>query len=103
DGLAALERRFPTPSEPAWLTTAVPTIVSGGTAHNRLPEKIVLTLDVRYIPEERPDEIIAALQECFPGSEVGLAQRPFPPLATDPDDAGVRRLAECVAAVTGQP
>ncbi|MBK9711094.1 MAG: M20/M25/M40 family metallo-hydrolase [Kouleothrix sp.] len=103
DALVALERRYPTPDEAAWLTTAVPTIVSGGSAHNRLPEQIVLTLDVRHIPEERPEDVVAALQECFTGGEVRLVLPPFPPLATDPDDAGVRRLAECAAAVTGQP
>jgi succinyl-diaminopimelate desuccinylase len=103
DGLVALEQRYSTPGGPVWLTTVVPTIVSGGTAPNRTPEKVDLTLDVRYIPEERPADIIAALQECFSGGEVRLVQRPFPPLATDPGDAGVRRLAECVAAATGQP
>jgi succinyl-diaminopimelate desuccinylase len=103
DGLTALERRFPTPREPAWITTAVPTIVEGGAAHNRLPEKVVLTLDVRHIPDERPEQILAALQECFAGGEVRLVLPPFPPLATDPDDAQVRRLAESVAAVTGRP
>jgi succinyl-diaminopimelate desuccinylase len=102
DGLAALERRYPTPDEPAWITTAVPTIVEGGSSHNRLPEKVTLTLDVRYVPEEQPEEVLAALRECFPGGEVRAVLPPFTPLATNPDDADVRRLAECVAAVTGR-
>jgi succinyl-diaminopimelate desuccinylase len=103
DSLVALERRYPTPDKPAWMTTAVPTIVEGGTTHNRLPEKITLTLDVRHIPEERPEDILAALQECFRGGEVRLVLPAFPPLATDPEDASVRRLAEHVAAVMGRP
>ncbi|HEX9372258.1 MAG TPA: M20/M25/M40 family metallo-hydrolase [Roseiflexaceae bacterium] len=101
DGLVALERRFPTPGAAAWVTTAVPTIVQGGTTPNRLPEKILLTLDVRHIPDERPEDVVAALRECFHGAETRLVQPPFPPLATSPDDLGVRRLAECTAAATG--
>jgi succinyl-diaminopimelate desuccinylase len=103
DGLVALERRYPTPDEAAWVTTAVPTILEGGSAHNRLPEKIVLTLDVRHIPEEAPEQIVAALRECFPGGQVQLRLPPFPPLATDPADPAVRRLAASVEAATNQP
>lgn len=101
DGLVALERRYPTPDEAAWITTVVPTIVSGGEAGNRLPERAVLTLDIRYIPEEQPDAVLAALRECFPGGEVRLL-RSGSPLATDPHDGQVQRLAGYVAAVTGQ-
>ena len=103
DGLVALERRFPTPGQAAWVTTAVPTILEGGSAHNRLPEKILLTLDVRHIPEESPDQVVAALRECFPGGQVHLKLPPFPPLTTDPADPAVRRLAASVEAVTGRP
>jgi succinyl-diaminopimelate desuccinylase len=102
DGLAALERRYPTPGESVWLTTAVPTIVAGGSAPNRLPDKVTLTLDVRYVPEDRPEEVLAALRECFPGGEVRPVLPPFPPLDTNPKEASVGRLAECVTAVTGQ-
>jgi succinyl-diaminopimelate desuccinylase len=102
EGLVRMERRYPTPDEAAWLTTVVPTIVRGGEADNRLPESVILQLDIRHIPEERPEDIIAVLQACYPRGEVRLLRRGSP-LATDPQDADVRRLAECVAAVTGQP
>ncbi len=48
EGLAAMERRFPTPDEAAWVTTVVPTVVQGGEAGNRLPEAI--TMDARHPP-----------------------------------------------------
>ncbi len=102
EGLAAMERRYPTPDEDTWITTVVPTIVSGGEVGNRLPESVVLTLDIRHLPEERPEQIVAALQDCYPGGEVRLI-RTGSPLATDPQDAQVGRLADRVAAVTGRP
>ena len=102
DGLLAMERRFPTPDENAWRTTVVPTIVHGGEASNRLPESVVLTLDIRHIPEDQPDAIVAGLRECYPADEVRLLRR-GPPLSTDPHDAGVQRLAACAAEALGRP
>jgi succinyl-diaminopimelate desuccinylase len=102
DGLAALERRFPTPDEPAWVTTVVPTMVHGGATPNRLPEGLDLTLDIRHVPEDRPEQIMAALRECFGDAEVRL-ERGGVPLDSDPNDAAIRRLAACAEQVTGAP
>jgi succinyl-diaminopimelate desuccinylase len=101
EGMAAMEQRYPTPDEAAWITTVVPTIVHGGEAGNRLPESLVLTLDIRHIPEERPEQIIAALESCYPDGEVRL-MRSGVPLASDPHDAQITRLAACAAAVLGR-
>lgn len=101
DGLVAIERRFPTPDEAAWITTVVPTVVQGGDASNRLPSNVQLTLDIRHIPEERPQQILDALRDCFADAEIVVA-RSGPPLNTDPHDPEVQRLARCLAAVTGQ-
>lgn len=102
EGLVALERRYPTPDEAAWVTTAVPTIVHGGSANNRLPESLLLSLDVRHVPQEGPEQITRALRDCFPGGEVRLV-RNGPPLDTSPAAPGVRRLAASVEAITGEP
>ena len=102
DGLVALERRFPTPDEAAWLTTVVPTIVQGGTTGNRLPEGVSLTFDIRHVAEDQPNQIMAALRECFPGAEIRI-QRGGGPLDSDPSDATIQRLAACAEQVTGQP
>jgi succinyl-diaminopimelate desuccinylase len=101
EGLAAMERRYPTPDEAAWLTTVVPTIIHGGEAGNRLPESLVLTLDIRHIPEERPEQIVAALQACYPDGEVRFL-RGGVPLASDPRDPQITRLAACTEAVIGR-
>lgn len=101
DGLVALEQRFPTPDEPAWLTTVVPTVVQGGATSNRLPEEVRLVFDVRHVPEDQPAQIIAAMQECFAG-KVQLI-RGGSPLDTDPNDDYVQQLAATLRAVAGEP
>ncbi|HJZ45858.1 MAG TPA: M20/M25/M40 family metallo-hydrolase [Roseiflexaceae bacterium] len=101
EGLVAMERRYPTPEEAAWLTTVVPTVIHGGEAGNRLPESLVLTLDIRHIPEERPEQILAALEACYPQGEVRLL-RSGVPLASDPHDAQIARLAEHTSTVIGR-
>jgi succinyl-diaminopimelate desuccinylase len=101
EGMAAMERRYPTPDEAAWITTVVPTIIHGGEAGNRLPETLVLTLDIRHIPEEQPEQIVAALQSCYPEGEVRFL-RGGVPLASNPHDPQIARLAACAEAVIGR-
>jgi succinyl-diaminopimelate desuccinylase len=101
-GLVAMEQRFPTPDEATWRTTVVPTIVQGGEAGNRLPESVVLTLDIRYVPEDQPEAIIAGLRECYPDGVVRHL-RSGPPLSNDPQNAEIQRLAACAAMTTGRP
>lgn len=103
DGLVALERRFPTPDEAAWVTTAVPSILSAGDAVNRVPQQAVLTIDIRHVPQDRPDDIIAAVASCFPGADVRQIGGGGTPLDTDPRDAQVQRLAAAIAGVSGAP
>ena len=102
DGLVALEQRFPTPDEAAWLTTVVPTVVQGGTTGNRLPEGVSLTFDIRHVAEDRPEQIMAALRECFPGADVQI-QRGGGMLDSDPNDPAIARLAACAEQVIGRP
>ncbi len=100
DGLIVLERHYPTPDEAAWVTTVVPTIVSGGEASNRLPEAVQLTLDIRHVPEEQPESVLRALQDAFPTSKIALARPPGPPLDTPPDNVHVQHLQGVIRAVT---
>jgi succinyl-diaminopimelate desuccinylase len=99
-GLATIEERYPTPDEAAWLTTVVPTKIESGDATNRLPSSAVVTFDIRYIPEERPEDVLDALCGAFPGGEV-VTRPANPPLYTDPQNPLVQRLAGLITATTG--
>ncbi|MBC8162777.1 MAG: M20/M25/M40 family metallo-hydrolase [Roseiflexaceae bacterium] len=102
EGMIAMEQRYPTPDEAAWVTTVVPTLVRAGEASNRLPEQVLMTLDVRHVPEETPEQIRSALAACFPTGEVRIV-RHGTPLNTDPAHPLVARLEQAVSAVTGAP
>jgi succinyl-diaminopimelate desuccinylase len=103
DGLLVLEQHFPTPDEPAWVTTVVPTILAGGSASNRIAEAVTLTLDIRHVPEDQPEAVLAAVRDAFPTSQVDFMRPAGPPLDTAPDDASVVRLRSVIGDVTGQP
>jgi succinyl-diaminopimelate desuccinylase len=101
EGLVALERTFPTPDEPAWVTTAVPTLIQGGEAINRLAERVTLALDIRYVPEETPAQVLEKVRACFPQAELRQLPSSGSHLLTDIRDPQVQRLAAVIADVTG--
>lgn len=103
DGLVRLEQLFPIPRAAAWVTTVVPTAINSGDARNRSPAQTTLVLDIRFIPEDSPDEIIASLGQAFPGASINTPDIPGAPLATNPEDTWVKRLASCVTSVTEAP
>jgi succinyl-diaminopimelate desuccinylase len=102
DGLVALEKHYPSPDEAAWVTTVTPTVVQGGAAGNRLPDKITLTLDVRYVPGDSPQQVHDVLSRCFPEADVQLL-RWGPPLSTPANDPGIAHLSQVTGLITKTP
>lgn len=101
-GLATLEDRYPTPAEAAWQTTLVPTILqTSSRTRNQIPPAVQLTFDVRFIPDDTPEQVMGQIARCFPGAKLSLLP-PIPPLETRPDDPQVQRLARVASGVTGR-
>jgi succinyl-diaminopimelate desuccinylase len=101
EGLIALKKRFPPPDREEWKTTVTPTAISSpGDAHNQVPPAISLTIDIRRIPEDDPEALIAAVQECFPTATI-TDQRKVSPLDTPADDATITRLAAVTEELRG--
>jgi succinyl-diaminopimelate desuccinylase len=94
--------RYPIPDSAVWRTTVTPSAFHSGDAHNRVPADALLKLDIRRVPEDDSDAIMAFLRTCFPGAEV-TAQQCGSTLKTASDDPYVQRLAAAYAAVTGKP
>ncbi len=69
----------------------------GGDALNRVPDRCVIDVDVRHLPEQDPDAIVAAVGK-LPGVEVVQVFR-RPPVMVSREDPFVRTLAEAISHV----
>jgi succinyl-diaminopimelate desuccinylase len=76
--------------------------IVGGDALNKVPDRCVIDVDIRYLPAQDPGEILDEVRE-IPGSEVkALLTRP--PATVDRDSAYVRALrASATAHHDGEP
>lgn len=102
-GIAQLAQRFPPPQTEIWCTTVTPTALhAGGSSINQIPDKAVLNLDIRYVSDDDPDEILDAIQKCFPDGDVWQVAC-AEPLVNQPDEPGIKRLAEVIERVRGTP
>ncbi len=102
-GVLALAEHFPPPASEVWRTTATPTIVdSGGNSPNQVAAALDFTLDVRYTADNTPAQILALVQQCFPGVEIVVAKH-SDGLNVAPDHPAVQRLAAVATAQRGSP
>lgn len=101
-GLDALFGHFPPLEQATWRTTVTPTAIQAGIGSpNQVPPELQVTLDVRHIPDDRPDDILAVVRTCFPEAEEVECRRAAP-LATNPENPHVRRLAATSTRIRNQ-
>ncbi len=101
-GLAGLFEHFPPLEQATWRTTVTPTAIQAGIGSpNQVPPELDLTLDVRHIPDDQPEDILALVRTCFPAAEE-IACRRAAPLATSPENPHVRRLAAVTTRIRNQ-
>ncbi|MDO9518805.1 MAG: M20/M25/M40 family metallo-hydrolase [Pseudohongiella sp.] len=79
-------------------STISPTIVNGGYRTNVIPSEVTATLDVRLLPDEDPEQFIAALREVIGDEaiEANWASRNVRPGASTPLDTDAFRTIEQV-------
>lgn len=66
--------------------------IKGGTVYNKVPEKCEMSLDVRYLPGQSPDEIFKQIQEITEGTvQVHMSNSP---VKTEEDNPYVEALSE---------
>jgi succinyl-diaminopimelate desuccinylase len=67
----------------------------GGDALNKVPDKCVIDVDIRYLPEQDPEEVLEQVR-AMPDCEIAtIFSRP--PARVDPESVFVRTLAEATA------
>ncbi len=73
--------------------------ISGGDIYNRVPDTCRIGIDIRYIPDIDPDEILRDIRSVTDGA-VTVKAREYG-VNVKPDDTGVQRLQASVAATLG--
>lgn len=66
EAIQKINHLFPTPKNEVWKSTCNISAISGGNAYNRVPESCELKLDIRYIPNVKPDDIIKKIKDLVP-------------------------------------
>ena len=69
--------------------------ILGGDALNKVPDTCFIDVDVRYLPEQDPEEILAEVRELSGAQVTSTFSRP--PVLVDPDSPYVRALRASVA------
>ena len=69
--------------------------INGGDALNKVPDECTMAVDIRYLPEQDPDEILAQVTD-IPGVNVTKTFR-YPPVKVSPSDPYVVALREAVS------
>lgn len=73
---------FPIPDIEVWETTVNIGTVQAGNAVNQVPDRCVLKLDIRYIPQDSPQHIIRQIKRIFKHQKV-VVKMMEPPIFTD--------------------
>ncbi len=69
--------------------------IEGGDALNKVPERCTMTVDIRYLPGQDPEEILAQVR-AIPGAAV-IRTFLYPPVAVARTNPYVRALRDAVA------
>jgi succinyl-diaminopimelate desuccinylase len=69
--------------------------IIGGDALNKVPDTCVIDVDVRYLPEQEPSQILSEVSSIGGARVVSTFTRP--PVAVDPESSFVRALCDAAA------
>jgi succinyl-diaminopimelate desuccinylase len=69
--------------------------ILGGDALNKVPDTCVIDVDVRYLPEQEPSEILSQVGSIDGARVISTFTRP--PVAVDPESSFVRALCDAAA------
>ncbi|WP_018923525.1 M20 family metallopeptidase [Salsuginibacillus kocurii] len=68
--------------------------IKGGTVYNKVPETCKMSIDIRYLPEQSPDDILAQIKERTEGTV--HVHNVSDPVTTDADNPFVKILEEAL-------
>ncbi len=92
--LNVLKEKFPNPKQEAWITTInLAKIETTNEAFNKIPDDCLISLDIRYIPEDS-DTIVKNIQAILPDGFMMEIVVKESALLTDAENEYVKKLQE---------
>ena len=99
--LEKINKSIPLLTEEKWEDSWNAGIIWGGKAENQVPDKCSFMLDIRYLPDTKPQDVINKFQEIIPDGQVKIKSIDSP-ILTMQDDHFVQLLSRSIKAVTGE-
>lgn len=97
----ALEKEFPAPDGAAWITTVIPTMIStSNKTFNKIAEDCILSLDIRYTPDQK-DNVLRRVKKHLPQSSQVKIVINEPPHFTADNNPYIKRLIKSGVLITG--
>ncbi len=72
DNIQAISKAFPVPKKEAWQTTCNISKIQSGESINQVPDQCTLNLDIRRIPQDKPQDIVKKIKAACPQTQVKL-------------------------------
>lgn len=82
---------FGDPEPHAWKTTMAPSVLRAGDSVNRVPDRCTCRLDIRYVPTDRPEELVAKIKKAAPKLKVEVVED-YIAFYSDPNDPYIKLL-----------
>lgn len=89
--------------EDRWASTINIGHIQGGVAVNQVPAEATARCDIRYIPEDQPEEIVARIRAVLPEGITATQDLLQPPVFVRADDPFVTPFADVVRAHGREP
>ncbi|MFO8055885.1 MAG: M20/M25/M40 family metallo-hydrolase [bacterium] len=89
---------FGDPEPYEWQTTMAPTVLSAGESVNRIPDRCKCRLDIRFVPMDRPEEILERIKNAAPELNPRVVEE-GKAFFTEPEDPHLKRLRQAATSV----
>lgn len=91
EGYRAFSAEWPMAPKDGWGDVVSPTVISGGDAKNRIPDRAEMWLNLRFVNPDAPDRLVRLLKERG-GFEIAETRLVGKPMVSDREHPEIRRL-----------
>lgn len=102
DCITRIYKKYPPLTSEQWKTSVNLSRIVAGDAVNRIPDVAKCVLDIRYIPEDRPESVVRNIKKLLGGRARVKVLVNEPPVKNNPNDKYIKELKSTVKSITGK-